>query len=136
MRILLASIVLIGTGCSTVPLHHRSGATLTGGELPPVTTAKAIAPGDTLPKPKFMLNPVYPAHLIKNKVTGVVIVDFIVGSDGNVKSALVYSSPHPELSEAALYAILKSKFEPGTKDGVPVAARMRVPLTFDLSHKQ
>ncbi len=79
-----------------------------------------------------MKNPIYPFELRKTGVTGTVVVEFIVDASGRVTEARAISSPHPDLSKAAVAAILQAEYKPGIRKGKPVATRMQVPLTFDL----
>ncbi len=85
---------------------------------------------DARPTPIKLYKPDYPDKLKKEGVQGVVVVDFIVGTDGKVVSAKAVESPDPRLSELAEKAILKGKFNPGLKEGVPVAVKIRQAITF------
>jgi protein TonB len=82
--------------------------------------------------PIRMQNPVYPFEMRRARITGEVLVEFTVDIDGKVKDARAISSPHPELSKAAIEAMYRSEYRPGTKAGKPAAVRMRVPIKFDL----
>jgi protein TonB len=42
------------------------------------------------------------------------------------------SSGHVELDEAAVAAVRRTKFEPGTREGKPAATWVRVPVIFSL----
>lgn len=130
---LLASLLLILlAGCAEPQAtKSRPGAVLQGTDLPDVKPV-ATAATDSMPTPIEMRNPVYPFELRKNKVEGVVTVEFVVGPDGTVRDAHALSAPDPLLAKAAVDAILQSQFRPARKDGHPVAARMRVPITFNL----
>ena len=88
--------------------------------------------GDRLPIPKSQARPNYPRELRKKGITGVVNLRFVVSSEGNVIDIEVIDSPHEALSQAAVQAVKKWKFEPGLKAGVPVAVRMVMPLEFRL----
>jgi len=57
---------------------------------------------------------------------------FIVDDYGDVACAEVVSGLPSGLTDVALGAITRSKFEPAVWDGVPVAIRMTLPITFRL----
>ncbi len=63
---------------------------------------------------------------------GEVTVEFVIGKDGGVLSARAVKSPDPVLSALAVDAVMRGKYEPGVRDGVPTAARLQVPITFVL----
>jgi len=65
-------------------------------------------------------------------IVGVVTVQYIVDTNGNVVSPVVIKSPDPRLSEAALDAISQWKFVPGEKNGHKVNTRAEQSLTFSL----
>jgi TonB family protein len=90
----------------------------------------ALVKMDAEPKPIRRTMPPYPAELKARGVTGRVVVEFIVDPKGSVVSAKVLSSPDEALSAIAIAAVSKWEFEPGRKDGQPVAVRMQVPLVF------
>ena len=63
-------------------------------------------------------------------MTGSVLVKFVVDPYGRVANAVVVSSTFPAFDEPALRAVLKWRFKPGTKNGVPAAFRMDIPIEF------
>ena len=67
---------------------------------------------------------------LRAKAPGTVKVVFVVDEEGRVQYPLVSSSSDPVFEQAALEAVRQWRFEPGRRDGKPVATRMRVPLTF------
>jgi protein TonB len=74
--------------------------------------------------------PVYPRSARRKGHEGVVTVEISVASDGAVSDvALVSSSGHRELDEAASSAAYSAHFAPATDDGECVSGRLR--LTFD-----
>ena len=85
---------------------------------------------DRVPVPLLQQPPVFPRHL-KNEVSEAeVVVDFIVGADGKVPWAKVYSSTHRGFEDSAILGVSGWQFRPGVKNGKKVATRMRVPLKF------
>ena len=76
------------------------------------------------------ITPVYPRSARRKGHEGVVTVEISVASDGAVSDvALVSSSGHRELDEAASSAARSAHFAPATDDGECVSGRLR--LTFD-----
>jgi TonB family protein len=62
--------------------------------------------------------PTYPKDALRHERTGTVDLRFLVAADGKVKEAKVTSSSgHADLDEAALSALEKCLFKPGTVDG-------------------
>jgi protein TonB len=96
----------------------------TGG----VTIARAATES---PVPVRMVPPEYPYELKRNGVTGVVTLTFEVDEKGNVVDPKVQKSTNPGFEQPALEAIVKWKFKPGRKDGVPVKMKIGVPLQFN-----
>lgn len=123
--------LLLLLGCEATPAKYRPGAMLIGEDLPEAQRG-AMAPGDTPPVPVRMQNPVYPFELRRQGITGTVVVEFIVGTDGKVRDAYAVTSPHEGLSKAAVAAILGSKYRPALKNGKPAAVKMQVPISFSL----
>jgi TonB family protein len=135
-------------GCvSEQPLHTqpevmttKPGAMIEGAAIPahaqPGLAPDQGKPGDSPPVALMLKNPVYPYDLQKAGVTGVVIVDFIVGPDGSVVRATAISSPNPEFSVAAVDAVLQCKFRPGMKGGKHVFCHLRAPITFALHQRR
>ncbi len=76
--------------------------------------------------------PLYPRHLKRAGVQGFVRLSIIIDTDGNVRETKPVSSTHPDFAEAAVTAILKWKFKPAYKDGLPVKVRRIQPITFNL----
>jgi TonB family protein len=56
----------------------------------------------------------------------------IVGTDGNPRDIKVVKSLGNALDEKAMNAVKTWKFEPATKDGVPVAVQIRIEVDFRL----
>lgn len=108
-----------------------SGATPVMAESSKLPKLK-LASRDRLPVVKKQVRPKYPSDLRKKGITGDVIVHIVVSSSGDVAEAEVIDSPNEQFSEAALEAVRQWKFEPGQKDGVPVAVRLKFPIQFRL----
>lgn len=108
--------------------------------LVPLSLALSAAPdsppADEKPVAIKQAAPEYPRDLRKKRVQGTVLVEFVIGSDGTVKSARAVESPDPRLSKLAEAAVLKWKFIPGKKAGVAVNTLARQTLTFGFQEKE
>jgi protein TonB len=89
---------------------------------------------DQVPIVKYRARPIYPTEMVRSGVTGEVLVDFIVDTDGNVRNASAVRSSHREFEENAVVAVTKWKFVPGKKNHHVVFTHMQVPIIFVL-HK-
>jgi TonB family protein len=88
------------------------------------------------PKPVSTVQPAYPEACRKAGVEGKVLVMVVVGEKGDIMSAQVSEgSGNAELDSAALAAVQQWRFEPGTKEGKPVEAKVIVPVQFRLGDK-
>jgi protein TonB len=88
---------------------------------------------DRVPHARLQPAPVYPFALRHQRAEGTVVVEFLVDEMGNVYSPVVLSATTPGFEEAALHAVARWKFEPGSKHGRRVRFRMSVPLVFRIS---
>ncbi|MEO0161311.1 MAG: TonB family protein [candidate division WOR-3 bacterium] len=96
---------------------------------PPVTPPKPSV--ITRPEPIKRVLPKYPEAARAIGATGKVIVKVVVGIDGKVKSATIYSSfGNPACEEAALAAAKQWEFKPATKDGEPFEQTIQIPFDF------
>lgn len=89
---------------------------------------------DEPPRPLARLQPIYPPQARMRKIQGLVVVEFVVAADGTARDITVVSSqPGDVFTEAAVRAIERWRFTPGTKGGKPVAARVIQKVTFSLN---
>lgn len=71
--------------------------------------------------------PDYPAQSLRNEEEGLVVVQFLIATDGNsIESKVEKSSGFRRLDEAARQALSLCKFKPGTEDGKPVQSWARI----------
>jgi protein TonB len=85
---------------------------------------------DQRPQPIAQSAPMYPAELRRRRVEGTVSVVFLVDTEGRVTNPTVEKSTDPAFERAALEAVRRWRFEPGTRLGHKVQFKMRVPITF------
>lgn len=99
---------------------------------PPVPPAKsiktaAVANFSTCAKPEW------PRSSLRNEETGTVTLAFVIGVDGSVvESRVTKSSGFRELDKAAVNAISKCVFKPGTTDGKPEQSSMQMQYVWTL----
>jgi protein TonB len=100
---------------------------------PPQRSDAPIRPGGSVKPPDRIAyaKPDYPQIAISARVSGSVIIEAIIGTDGVVRDARVLRSI-PLLDEAALRAVRQWRYTPTLLNGVPVAVIMTVTVTFTL----
>ena len=90
-----------------------------------------LAELDQIPKPIGQLLPVHPYKLYRAFISGEATIEFIVTEEGYVVNAEAIESSHPDFAVAAITAVQRWIFKPGMKEGVPVACRMQMPISFE-----
>jgi periplasmic protein TonB len=83
------------------------------------------------PHPVKHVDPVYPEEAKAAGVSGVVIIEITVATDGTVADARVLRSI-PMLDQAALDAVRQWQYEPTLLNGEPVDVIMTVTVNFSL----
>ena len=78
----------------------------------------------------------YPADARQAAAEGVVVIEFTVAADGQVKSPRVMRSLHPSCDAEALRVVnAMPEWIPGRKDGKAVAVKLQLPFTFKITPK-
>lgn len=95
-------------------------------------------PGITLPKPTHEQRPQYTKEAMAAGIQGTVLLSIVVQKDGSVGGVDVVRSLDKTygLDDAAVAAARQWRFEPGRKDGKPVAVEVALELTFTLRDKK
>jgi protein TonB len=88
---------------------------------------------DQQPVAKFQARPQFPFEMRRAGISGEVLVDFIVDTNGEVRNAFAAHSSQREFEAAAVAAVSKWKFRPGRKNGHAVFTHMQVPIVFTLN---
>ncbi|NOZ78633.1 MAG: energy transducer TonB, partial [Acidobacteria bacterium] len=86
-------------------------------------TSNVHEAGITKPKLIKRVPPVYPESARKDKVSGIVVLQTIIGADGTVQSVTPLKSADARLTKAAERAVLQWKFSPArdrTGRAIPV----------------
>ena len=91
-----------------------------------------VGDGVSAPKPIFTPEPEFSEEARKAKYQGVVVLSGIIGVDGRVHNPRVVRSLGMGLDEKALAVVKLWKFDPGKKDGRPVAVEMGLEISFNL----
>lgn len=91
-----------------------------------------VGNGVTPPRTIFNPDPEFSEEARKAKYQGVCLLGVIVGADGVPRNIHVLQSLGMGLDEKAIEAVKTWKFEPGTKDGHPVAVEIAVEVDFHL----
>jgi len=78
--------------------------------------------------------PPYPSQSRNLGEQGTVIIAVLVDINGHVKNARISkSSGYPLLDDSALSTVRKKwLFKPGTRNGIPVESRVRIPIKFGI----
>jgi TonB family protein len=75
--------------------------------------------------------PVYPPAAKKAKIQGKVVLDAVIGTDGNVENLRVISGP-PELQQSALDAVRQWTYKPYLLNGDPVEVETTINIIYNL----
>jgi len=113
-----------------------SGASRTNIPLPAPSTSELRAPirvGGRVrpPRPVVQTAPVYPTLARQAKLEGIVSIDAVIDTEGNVVEMRVVSG-NPLFISAAFEAVRQWKYEPTYLNDQPVAVRLVVTVMFHL----
>jgi TonB family protein len=76
------------------------------------------------------VDPIYPEKAKADKISGMVILEIVIGTEGTVMETVVIRSAHPLLDAAATKAVAQWEFTPTLLNGRPVELIMSVNVTF------
>ncbi len=94
--------------------------------------AYRVGGGVSAPRILYAPDPEFSEEARKAKFQGTVVLLLIVGPDGRPHEVRIFRSLGMGLDEKAVEAIRRWKFEPGRKDGIPVAVQVNVEVNFQL----
>jgi protein TonB len=86
--------------------------------------------GITPPRVVHQVNPKYDARAKGFRLSGAVLIGLIVSSRGLPSRVHVVRSLDKDVDESALEAVREWRFEPGKKNGSPVAVRVTIEIRF------
>jgi len=89
-------------------------------------------PGVTLPRCTYCVSPQYSSAARSAKIQAEVTLSIVVTPEGKATSIYVLKGAPLGLTAASIESVRKWKFEPGQKDGKPVAVRVPIETTFRL----
>ena len=95
----------------------------------------APKPVITPPSLKKFVDAVYPPDAYAQGISGTVEVELVVGTDGKPRDVKVVTPAGHGFDEAAVAAVQQFEFQPATKDGQPMAARIRYPYVFEIQRE-
>ncbi len=81
----------------------------------------------------YKIDPTHPAELYGRGVEGEAIIIASVDMFGTVVEPIVDRATHEEFGLAAMLAASEWIFEPATKNGVPMAVRVKIPFSFKIA---
>jgi protein TonB len=104
---------------------------------PPIakTATKTITVGGKVQAAKLMQKalPIYPALAKQARVSGTVLLDAVIGTDGHIQELHTVSG-HPLLVPEALRAVRQWIYAPTTLNDQPVSVRTTIEVHFTLSN--
>jgi TonB family protein len=115
---------------NSVPLHSQDTSAKTES-LPVYYVGGGVKP----PRQIYGPGAEYTDKARKEGQEGVVVLEMVVTTDGSPRDIKVTRSLTPDLDEAALDAVRKWKFSPGTKDGEAVAVLINAEISFSLGNQ-
>jgi TonB family protein len=78
--------------------------------------------------------PVYPQDAKDNRISGTVVLQAVIGTDGGVHDLQVISAPWPSLAASALWAVSHWEYRPYLLNGDPVEVETTVNVVFTLGN--
>jgi TonB family protein len=84
------------------------------------------------PKGTYMPNPGYTDRARKKRLQGTVVLEMVVTPEGNVDDVKVTHGFDPDMDQKAVDTVRQWRFDPGAKDGKPVAVQVSVEVSFRL----
>jgi TonB family protein len=95
-------------------------------------TAFAAEKDVVAPRLIHVVPPEYPVSLRAEGVEGIVTVVFKVDEQGGTHDPSISSATRSEFGDAVKTVVTRWQFEPARRDGVPVAQKVSMPVTFTL----
>jgi protein TonB len=121
--LLAASIFLVAAGRPDDSKSEKSGD---GGDEPVYT----LADGVTAPRVTRQVNPQYSPGSRGIRIQGSVLIGTVVTSHGTPKNTHVVRGLDKDIDAAAVDAVNHWLFEPGKKNGKPVAVSVQIEIHF------
>jgi TonB family protein len=140
----LSGTTSLSSGTALIELYEVNNSPVTYVTLQPVTNTALGAPADPgIGTPTIgsdapasavsQASPVYPFELRAASITGEVLVDFWVKTDGTVGNAVALRGTDVRLATSAVTAVQAWRFNPGRHSGQLVQTHFQVPIVFSLN---
>jgi protein TonB len=110
--------------------HEKTIEQISVGWAPPLPQISFEPAVGVTPEIVQQVRPVYPEMARELRLSGTVLVDVLVSSDGHVLDMVLNQSAHPLLDEAALRAARDSVFRPARQGQQPVSVWVTLPYRF------
>lgn len=127
---------IVAPSLSSSPPTSPAPATSAAATATPAGSPAAPAPAqdwvpeNSLTRVQFVI-PTYPDEALSRQINGWVELEFTVTAEGKVKDIVVIASdPGGVFDHAARNALARCRYQPITRDGVPVAQRVRLRERF------
>lgn len=117
------SLKLFNVPAATAHIEKLESASLTAADFLPPTNLVRVAGPEPEPLGAVAANailktpPRYPDRAKQNHIAGTVAIHAIIGKDGHLHNLKVFSSPDPDLSDAALLAVRQWTYQPYVVNG-------------------
>ena len=97
-------------------------------------TAEVYEPGGAVKAPKLLhyVEPEFSSQSTEAFIEGTVKISTVVTSEGRSSESRVIRGLNAEEDKTALEALKQWRFQPGSKDGKPVAVRVTIEIAFHL----
>jgi len=122
------------TPISTAPAV--AAASPTSRRAPAQAAPQVYRPGEGVTFPRLVkeVKPKYPPEAMEAKIQGTVMLEAVVLATGEVGDIEVIESLDKVygLDDEAVKSLSQWRFDPGTKDGKPVAVRVEIEMSFTL----
>jgi TonB family protein len=125
-----AALALLACG-SALALGMHADSASGGSNAPKAPKQLSISSEKMSHNLLFKAMPVYPPEAKKAKIQGKVVLDAVIGTDGNVESLRVVSGPQ-ELQQSALDAVRQWTYKPYLLNGNPVEVKTTVNIIYNL----
>ncbi|WP_342616666.1 energy transducer TonB [Rhodoferax sp. GW822-FHT02A01] len=142
MKIVIASFITVALACGcasdssryqigrTGALQNKSDAELHHAEIIDSEQPFASEGFDVPPKLLESHLPGYPISQRDLKTDASVRIRFIIDVNGSICDPIVLGAPPPELAAVVLDSVMRWKFSPALKNGIPVRVRTQQVFTF------
>jgi TonB family protein len=119
---------------TAVPVSVAIEMSFSTAKGPKVDSSEVTKPGPgvTLPRLVKEAKPVYPKQAMASGVTGNVVMQCVVRTDGTVGDVFVTKPLETSIDAEAVRTVRQWTFTPGQKDGKLVPVQVEVEMTFTL----